>query len=33
MDYLDLLEFELLAEMDADSNRLMEERDSNNVRE
>ena len=33
MDYLDLLELELLAEMDADSNRLMEERDSNNVRE
>lgn len=33
MDYLDLLEFELLAEMEADSNRLMEERDSNNVRE
>lgn len=33
MDYLDLLEFELLAEMEADSNRLMEERDGNNVRE
>jgi hypothetical protein len=33
MDYLDLLELELLAEMEADSNRLMEERDSNNVRE